>query len=398
MVLTCSLCCECCRSHEATLDEETLFNLGLGQRKRKQPAKFMEEVTKQDMVKKRNRADNKKAKKMSITRKLPLTGKATPDETVSGNKKPSAAKKAIGKSTSVMNKRKTTAGKSAVGAASIKATGVAAKKKRKAKEEASVELAVAEATEEKPLEPNSMALYERHRREFERILLRLEKIDKFGFFLDEAPVELDETLTEEEKKTKLEEQKSSLVAPSPRSAAAILTKEATCNGQQSGAGEAPSFPALPPVFPSHPPCNWYMVRRRMELGRYVVDREKREENTRFEEFGAFYDSKGKKRPRRKSFEPVSRKPFARPNPRVRNPLGVHWKLFLDDVVGMCDAALAEDEGEDDSRGSLVQATRKIKEVRASFLVLVFCLFFDRSNLLFSGCCQSLRGHRKEAGQ
>jgi hypothetical protein len=51
------------------------------------------------------------------------------------------------------------------------------------------------------------------------------------------------------------------------------------------------------------------------------------------------------------------------NRRVFHKKGIDWDTFRDDVVAMCDAAIARDHSASTSRGpSLTKTAKKIKEV------------------------------------
>jgi hypothetical protein len=270
-------------------------------------------------------------------------------------------------------------------------------------------------------------LYDRHKRDFERLLARLEKVDKFGFFLDPVPPHYDEgydpsspkppqavappsesivdkqttaapppvhtstptpqvTLELERSESAVSAATAAAEAPStpmhvpiqPSAAAAVsspldflasaaeaaaavgtttstaapaaaastataadtnfavvadVAADATADAapmppkkkprRRPPANKAPARAAL--VFPDHAPFNWAMVRRRMEHGRYVLDREK------------YLRGQGGRRVagmRRKALPPLHR-------------LGVDWDLFVKDVVGMCDMALENDEEDDE---------------------------------------------------
>jgi hypothetical protein len=269
-------------------------------------------------------------------------------------------------------------------------------------------------------------MYDRHKREFERLLARLEKVDKFGFFLDPVPPPLDECYydppspkpaqaVEPPPESNNDGAQTTTVAPPPgrtstpvpqvtlelegpnavsaaaasappstpmhapvqpsaaaavsspldflaSAAAAVGTPNTTATAAAAAAattadtnaavaadadpaavdpGDAALMPPKkkarrrPPaskaparaalVFPDHAPFNWAMVRRRMEHGRYVLDREK------------YLRGHGGRRVagmRRKALPPLHR-------------LGVDWDLFVKDVVGMCDTALENDRDEDE---------------------------------------------------
>ena len=266
-----------------------------------------------------------------------------------------------------------------------------------------------------------MDLYERQRREFERIFTRLEdKVDYYRHFWGEAPPEFDEqygdtdttttTATNEGADTSTAaaavgttkspgvsvlESATADVQDAPvggaetsateAAAAAAAVASGTTNNPAvsvstsaiaatndapvNGDGNTSSAPitakpsAKDDPYPPHAPYNWEMIRRRMKNGRYVLDRIKKEEDERFELFGPYYDSLGKEKPRRRNVDGVRTDTEDR---RVVCRIGVDWELFRQDVFAMVDAALVrprpEDEEEDDGqKGSLSYAVKKVKE-------------------------------------
>ena len=84
-----------------------------------------------------------------------------------------------------------------------------------------------------------------------------------------------------------------------------------------------------------------MIRRRMENGRYVLDRRKKEEDERFELFGSILCYLGQETTATK--ETLGDKSPHQSDQRVLHPHGVHWELFRDDVFAMCDAAVGTNE-------------------------------------------------------
>lgn len=185
-------------------------------------------------------------------------------------------------------------------------------------------------------------LYQRQNREFERMLTRLEKLDKFGFFLDDVPDEFQEDYFGAPK---------SGTSPSANGEATSVAPHDKPSTNQA------------PVFPKTAPYNWLVIRRRLELGRYITDREREEEDERFRSFADYYKTLNrKKRPKRHRVFPD------KPNPRVLTKKGVDWAAFRDDVVAMCDAAIARDEDDTEGQhGSVAYAAKKIKEVRRGCL-------------------------------
>lgn len=238
--------------------------------------------------------------------------------------------------------------------------------------------------------PPHHELYERHKREFERVVARLEKVDKFGFFLDQAPPEYEEnydqppsrplslsllsqpphtqqqsttTTTTAEGGGASEATSSSVGLAVPSTVAApggvplVVAGDSTSTGVMAStvavdADEEQPKPAKrrrkvggvgggldfsgsgATIFPSHAPFNWAMIRRRMEKGRYVWRRESA-------------------RPRR-----IGMKRKAWP---LLHRLGVHWPLFLSDVNAMCDAALERDDEDNDENDAEGDAAAAVKD-------------------------------------
>lgn len=150
-------------------------------------------------------------------------------------------------------------------------------------------------------------LYERHKRDFEKCLARLEKQDTYAFFLGDPPPECDEHYE-------------------------------SSDNDNADAEAPPSTPKQPTVFPDTPPFNFTVIRKRMAHGRYVLDRVRQQKE--------------------RSFSSSSRTA-----PALLHPNGVHWDQFRDDVVQMCDAAIARDpDGADGGRGTLGHAANKTKTV------------------------------------
>jgi hypothetical protein len=445
-----------------TAENEGMTEGGSRNRRNKRaPSSFMEEVVKQDAVKSTKRAVAAK-KKADTVKKVVVV-----------KKKPVAVKNSKPKASSAKPKAKATNSKQASNTADTKPK---AGKKRRLDELPPPEEPVASA---------ALDVYEKHRREFERIMARLEKVDPFGFFLDDVPPEYDENYdidddgggasgdgdekdkdtmpmdvaqpefplsrsapdvdidvkgeasemaVEERGKSQsspsakitaavdvaqpeiplsqsapvigtdvkgdssdmaVEGGEKSQASPSTKEAAAIhvaqreipLSEPAPCvdkdgkgessdmaveEGEKSQASPLaketdvvqpatePTDEMKPPTYPSHAPFNWEMVRRRCENGRYVVDRIKAEEEERLQVLGPYYKSLGK----RACNKILGRKKNGKSKLRVLHTKGVDWNLFRDDVLGMCEAAIARDLDESEgARGSLTHAANKLKEVR-----------------------------------
>jgi hypothetical protein len=229
-----------------------------------------------------------------------------------------------------------------------------------------------------------MDLYERHRREFERIVTRLEKLDPFGFFKRDPPPEFDEQyyptsspLTSASDGNSAKDVHNNVEEGDPvkdsTTAPTETTQEpAVCDAQFPLANVAKVAKlskkklreSTEPIFPSHPPFNWKMVRRRMEHNRYVLDREYQEEEERFRQLAPYYKSMGlrRKRPATKKTTKTVPNRKKKLNSRVLHAKGVDWELFLKDVTGMCDAAVACESKVTGGSGTISVTASKIKEV------------------------------------
>ena len=283
-------------------------------------------------------------------------------------------------------------------------------------------------------------MYEKHRREFERMLARIEKVDQFGFFLDDVPPEHDDGGDNSDN--------------AATSAAPMAIDQAVadhCGGASSSLEEkkdeedsmpAPTTKPCPKVAndldssASRAPYNWAVIKERAEKGRYVADRQKQVDG-KLQQLQQSYRAWLEK----EALDPTSAHRFAeieRPTSlvveektrdgatfkddgdaaaaateggisssegsgyrrfQIPNPKGVDWDLFRQDVLDMCDAAVARDpdEGEDDGPGTLGYAIKKIKEVSLALYPVAYrnmtCLFIlSYVRLLTSGLtfiCQHL---------
>jgi [histone H3]-lysine4 N-trimethyltransferase ATXR3 len=214
-------------------------------------------------------------------------------------------------------------------------------------------------------------LYEKHRREFERIFLRLQtKVDVFRHFGREQNIP---------------EPFNELYTPTPMS-----PEKGDANDTTDSIATTTAVPIFDPN--SQPPYNWEIIQRRMDHGRYVLDRVHKEETERNQLLAPYY--KYMYQTHHKRVRPNKKKDAQHPNHRVVCPKGVHWELFRNDVVAMCDAALGrqaqqntvpvpppcmgentaegggveeeeDEDGDHGQRGSLSYTVRKIREALQS---------------------------------
>ncbi len=177
-----------------------------------------------------------------------------------------------------------------------------------------------------------LGMFEKHRREFERCLLRLQKLDIYNFFHEEdVPPEYDEcydpssTPVSDENSTVVDGDTDVKMAISPNSSAA---PSASTDTTMSSSGETDEHDDKtkenPIVFPKHPPYNFIVLKKRLDRGRYTR-RMDTEEN-------------------------------------VKDPVGIHWEQFREDVIGMCDSAIERNSGnfDDGTPGTLSHTSDKIK--------------------------------------
>ena len=234
---------------------------------------------------------------------------AAPNKTTNVSKKAPQSKKTAPKPSKAAVAKKKPAKPKDAKRKNPEANGAAGKKRKTTTSSTLPEKKPAE--EDVGVAPKGMDLYEKQRREFDRVVTRLEKVDQFGWFWDPVPANLEENYED---------------------------------------NEATSSSKVKPIYPAHAPYNWEMIRRRKASGRYVLDRVAREEEEFMKLMQPYYASSGR-RPKKMTV-----------NPRVLYPSGVHWELFRQDVLAMIDAA--NERTEDPSFGghtSLEMASRKLRE-------------------------------------
>ena len=177
---------------------------------------------------------------------------------------------------------------------------------------------------------NNIDIFERYRRDFERSIARLEKSDIYGFFTQpDIPKEFDECYDGAKKK--------------------------------GGDSTDPANDTENVAFPNHPPFNFVVLRKRMEMGRYVLDQELLEVEDRVELIEPYYESKNMKMPvTYKGQRKQLTNDFA-----VLHKKGINWDLFRMDVRGMCDQAVRRNSelvDDDGTPGTLSHAAKKIKDL------------------------------------
>lgn len=212
---------------------------------------------------------------------------------------------------------------------------------------------------------NAMDMYERHRREFERSVARLEKADQYEFFLGDVPDELDECYANDDPTPDIPSS-SAPEPPIPSSDAQHATIDASDQASPMITDSDPKDATTQnptSTYTVHTvrqaPYNFDIIRKRMENGRYVLDTEALDEEERFQRLAPYFKSVG----RRISKPNKKKKKSQKSNPLVLHPKGVNWDLFHQDVLAMCDSAVERNpEVNPDHTGTLCHSANKIKDI------------------------------------
>eukprot|EP00536_Pseudo-nitzschia_multiseries_P011871 jgi/Psemu1/260181/estExt_Genewise1Plus.C_4290011 len=232
-----------------------------------------------------------------------------------------------------------------------------------------------------------VGMFEKHRREFERSLARLQKLDVYNFFSDHhIPPEFDECYDEPDEPNDLNSTDNSNASASASASATENSKSehdatmtttptttttmdtTTDTTTTTTTTDTPMPPASEPatddekqsggvVFPDHPPYNFIVLRKRLERGRYILDRRHLVQN-KGEQFSADRTERTRKQSSSSSSTTTSNISCS-----LQHPIGIHWELFRADVLGMCDTAVERNSDsfdDDGSAGTLSNAAEKIK--------------------------------------
>lgn len=275
-------------------------------------------------------------------------------------------------------KKKTTAKKTPATKAGAKKRGATgsgskgkAKKTKTSKADAKIEYSAAST---------NLNLYERHRREFERCVGRIEKADTFHWFMGDVPPEYDESDTAEsdtveksenipqaEKEVtssnvkvedKLESQAGNDQSLTARAPAEALSATVPDPATSSAILEATDKKKFEIRSPNSPPYNFEILRKRVARGRYVLDQEALENKKHRSLVKSYVKSLGTTT---REDRAKIRKAKAKLN--ILHPQAVDWDLFRTDVIGMCDTGVKRDmECDDGSSGTVSFACKKIKEM------------------------------------
>lgn len=211
---------------------------------------------------------------------------------------------------------------------------------------------------------NALDLFEKHRREFERIVVRLKRADQFGFFFDDVPVEMEENYVV--KRTDGGDASDNADAGVDADSEPIVCKEPS------------DF-----IYPARAPYNFTILQTRVDSGRYIIDRQRHEDEKRKQvnncciewqkdageaavraaESAERLTSLVRSSPIKPALSNDDTKFEEESRFKVHNPKGIDWDLFLEDVVGMCNARVQRDpESSESGSGTIGHTANKIKQL------------------------------------
>ena len=192
-------------------------------------------------------------------------------------------------------------------------------------------------------------IYGKHKKEMEKSILRLEKVDRFGFFLDTTPADFDENYDVDENSE---------------------------TGDSDDQSMSRAFRPNSIEFPAGPPFDFHVLRKRFAAGRYdkdlVTPELERQRDIRAtlaaqsnkmdgmnDENGGAKENADEGSPRDASddldFDTLARS--------MCYPVAVDWDLLKSDVDSMCDAAMSRDpDGINLGSGHLGFTAHKVKKL------------------------------------
>jgi hypothetical protein len=190
-------------------------------------------------------------------------------------------------------------------------------------------------TMEDSADSRCVALYTKHKKEMEKSLIRLEKLDRYGFFLEATPPQFDENYDCDDGDVPGHDD-SSIQAAHKRHRAVPL--------------------------PNQPPFNFLIVRKRLAAGLYDTDMVALELK-RLRGIRAMTNKSRTSHDESDAGKIDYDIEYDELEKSIRHPIAVDWDTFKADVVAMCDAAIIRDpEGISLGSGHLGWAANKIKKV------------------------------------
>ena len=205
-----------------------------------------------------------------------------------------------------------------------------------------------DTTSEDPNETRRNILYTKHRNEMEKAIQRLQKMDRYGFFLEPPPSDLDENYDD------------------------ALNAENTDDESDSD-DEMKTKVRKTASFPDQPPYNFLVLKKRFNAGRYDLDMVELELERRSKiklMLGPY--SEGPSSTESENAASTSalednnntgEDDYREVLKTMLHPIAVDWNTLKSDVFAMCDAAMVRDpDGASLGTGHLGFAAKKVKEL------------------------------------
>jgi len=205
----------------------------------------------------------------------------------------------------------------------------------------------ADTTSEDPNETRRLNLYAKHRNEMEKSIQRLQKMDRYGFFLENPPSDLDEDYDY------------------------IMNADSSDDDSDSDDEGAETSGRKIVTFPDQPPYNFLVLKKRFAAGRYDLDMVALEQERRSNiksMLGATSTRPSSSGDEDASItspedEHTDEADYSELANTMIHPLAVDWDTLKSDVSAMCDAAMIRDpEGASLGTGHLGFTAKKVKEL------------------------------------
>lgn len=208
----------------------------------------------------------------------------------------------------------------------------------------------ADTTSDDPNESRRLNLYVKHRNEMEKSIQRLQKVDRYGFFIENPPSDLDEDYDD------------------------IMNADSSDDDSDSDDEGAETNGRKIVTFPDQPPYNFLVLKKRFAAGRYDLDMvalelERRSTiksmlgatSTRSPSSGAEAEDGSSVTSSPKNSDEVD--DYSELAKTMIHPLAVDWDTLKADVSAMCDAAMLRDpDGASLGTGHLGFTAKKVKEL------------------------------------
>lgn len=205
----------------------------------------------------------------------------------------------------------------------------------------------ADTTSEDPNEARRLNMYSKHRNEMEKSIQRLQKVDRYGFFLENPPSEFDEDYDD------------------------IMDEDSSDDDDDSDDEGVEKSVKKSVTFPDQPPYNFLVLKKRFAAGRYDLDMVALEQERRSSIKSMLGDmptrSSSSEAEDASSITSSSRHSdeldYSELAKTMIHPLSVDWDMLKSDVSAMCDAAMIRDpDGASLGSGHLGFTAKKVKDL------------------------------------